>query len=249
MSETAVLEAPEALATTAASGSGAETLAAPTPHASLRAATRAERRALLAAIAAQDSHVPYGTHPRVLSRMRDTGWIVGFVITTTGRRAAFTRPQWNALTTAAHNDGNLTGAPFATIEALIRTGCAERRDTQGRTTVERTGTPYTTTIGRRAVDPNAPDTTWNTPPAAAASNEPLSSLCCAVLELAGRNFLTPAHRDRAVREERKYAQHDLTPTRYYQLLNALLDDPRALAHAPVTVNRLRGIRDTERARR
>ena len=30
-----------------------------------------------------------------------------------------------------------------------------------------------------------------------------------------------------------------SPVRYYQLLNALLDDPRALAHDPVTVNRLR----------
>ena len=41
----------------------------------------------------------------------------------------------------------------------------------------------------------------------------------------------------------------LSATRYYQLLNALLDDPRALAHDPVTVNRLRRIRDARRARR
>ena len=33
----------------------------------------------------------------------------------------------------------------------------------------------------------------------------------------------------------------MSPTRYYQLLNALLDDPRALAHDPVTVNRLRRV--------
>jgi hypothetical protein len=37
--------------------------------------------------------------------------------------------------------------------------------------------------------------------------------------------------------------------RYYQLLNALLDDPRALSHDPVTVNRLRRIRETRRAER
>ncbi|MFD5762201.1 DUF3263 domain-containing protein, partial [Streptomyces sp. NPDC127044] len=41
----------------------------------------------------------------------------------------------------------------------------------------------------------------------------------------------------------------LAPVRYYQLLNALLDDPRALAHDPITVNRLRRIRDTRRAER
>ncbi|WP_448699646.1 DUF3263 domain-containing protein, partial [Streptomyces avidinii] len=40
-----------------------------------------------------------------------------------------------------------------------------------------------------------------------------------------------------------------TPVRYYQLLNALMDDPRALAHAPGTVNRLRRIREAQRARR
>jgi hypothetical protein len=41
----------------------------------------------------------------------------------------------------------------------------------------------------------------------------------------------------------------MSPTRYYQLLNALLDDSRALAHDPVTVNRLRRRRDAQRARR
>jgi len=37
--------------------------------------------------------------------------------------------------------------------------------------------------------------------------------------------------------------------RYYQLLTALLDAPRALAHDPVTVNRLRGVRERRRAER
>ncbi|MGH1551207.1 DUF3263 domain-containing protein [Streptomyces sp. L7] len=39
------------------------------------------------------------------------------------------------------------------------------------------------------------------------------------------------------------------PVRYYQLLNALLDDERALAHDPVTVNRLRRVRETRRSER
>ncbi|GAA1027315.1 hypothetical protein GCM10009557_08180 [Virgisporangium ochraceum] len=40
----------------------------------------------------------------------------------------------------------------------------------------------------------------------------------------------------------------LSATRYYQLLNGLLDDPRALAHDPVLVGRLRRLR-ASRARR
>jgi hypothetical protein len=34
----------------------------------------------------------------------------------------------------------------------------------------------------------------------------------------------------------------ISPTRYYQLLNALLDDPAVLAYDPVTVQRLRRVR-------
>ena len=40
----------------------------------------------------------------------------------------------------------------------------------------------------------------------------------------------------------------LSSTRYYQLLNALLDDPLALAHDPLVVQRLRRLR-ASRARR
>jgi hypothetical protein len=51
-------------------------------------------------------------------------------------------------------------------------------------------------------------------------------------------------KERVIRE-----RLDMSPTRYYQLLNALLDDPAALAHDPVTVNRLRRLRDERRAQR
>jgi hypothetical protein len=37
---------------------------------------------------------------------------------------------------------------------------------------------------------------------------------------------------------------DLSATRYYQLLNGLLDNPAALAHDPVVVGRLRRLRST-----
>jgi hypothetical protein len=66
----------------------------------------------------------------------------------------------------------------------------------------------------------------------------------AVLAMERRGFPGPGAKERAVRE-----QLGLAPVRYYQLLNALLDDPRALAHDPVTVNRLRRVRDARRAER
>ncbi|MEV5607897.1 DUF3263 domain-containing protein [Streptomyces sp. NPDC052225] len=66
----------------------------------------------------------------------------------------------------------------------------------------------------------------------------------AVLAFEGRGFESPGAKERAIREEL-----DLAPVRYYQLLNALLDDPRALEAAPVTVNRLRRVREERRSHR
>ena len=65
-----------------------------------------------------------------------------------------------------------------------------------------------------------------------------------ILALERRGFTGPGAKERAIREEL-----DLSPVRYYQLLNALLDDPRALAHDPVTVNRLRRVREARRSER
>ena len=65
-----------------------------------------------------------------------------------------------------------------------------------------------------------------------------------ILALERRGFPGPGAKERAIREEL-----GLAPVRYYQLLNALLDDERALAHDPVTVNRLRRMRDTRRSER
>jgi hypothetical protein len=66
----------------------------------------------------------------------------------------------------------------------------------------------------------------------------------AVLALERRGFTGPGVKERAIRE-----QLGLAPVRYYQLLNALLDDRRALEHDPVTVNRLRRVREARRAER
>ncbi|MDT0441980.1 DUF3263 domain-containing protein [Streptomyces johnsoniae] len=66
----------------------------------------------------------------------------------------------------------------------------------------------------------------------------------AVLAVERRSWPGPGAKERAIRE-----RLGMSPTRYYQLLNALLDDPRALAHDPVTVNRLRRLREARRGRR
>ncbi|MEW1546065.1 MULTISPECIES: DUF3263 domain-containing protein [Streptomyces] len=88
-------------------------------------------------------------------------------------------------------------------------------------------------------DPAAP------PPDAAGSPAPgLPDRDRAVLAMERRSWSGPGAKERAVRE-----QLGMSPVRYYQLLNALLDDPRALAHDPVTVNRLRRVRDEKRTRR
>ncbi len=65
-----------------------------------------------------------------------------------------------------------------------------------------------------------------------------------ILALERRGFAGPGAKERAIREEL-----GLAPVRYYQLLNALLDDERALAHDPVTVNRLRRVREARRSER
>jgi hypothetical protein len=66
----------------------------------------------------------------------------------------------------------------------------------------------------------------------------------AVLALEARPWRTQGAKEQAVREEL-----GISATRYYQLLNGLLDRPEALAHAPVLVNRLRRIRETRRGER
>ena len=65
----------------------------------------------------------------------------------------------------------------------------------------------------------------------------------AILALERAGWAAPGKKERAIRE-----RLGLSPTRYYQLLNALLDDPLALAHDPVTVNRLRRRRQERRDR-
>lgn len=51
------------------------------------------------------------------------------------------------------------------------------------------------------------------------------------------------------KEDEVRRRFGVSATRYYQLLNALLDEPQALAYAPMTVKRLRRLRTARQAAR
>ena len=51
-------------------------------------------------------------------------------------------------------------------------------------------------------------------------------------------------KESAVRE-----RFDMSSTRYYQVLNALIDHPGAVAHDPLVVGRLQRLRDARRRQR
>ncbi|MEJ8654829.1 DUF3263 domain-containing protein [Streptomyces sp. MS1.AVA.3] len=53
--------------------------------------------------------------------------------------------------------------------------------------------------------------------------------------------LRPGPRERFIRE-----QIGISPTRYYQIRNALLDSPAALRYAPLLINRLNRQREANR---
>ncbi|HSM01735.1 MAG TPA: DUF3263 domain-containing protein [Acidimicrobiia bacterium] len=72
----------------------------------------------------------------------------------------------------------------------------------------------------------------------------LSDTDRAVLEFEGSWWMYPGPKDRAIRE-----YLGMSSTRYYQALRRLMDDPAARQAAPLTVLRLRKVRDQARRRR
>lgn len=54
-----------------------------------------------------------------------------------------------------------------------------------------------------------------------------------ILEFEGSWWLYPSPKDQAIREYLK-----MSASRYYQALRRLMEDPRAVSHAPMTVRRL-----------
>lgn len=65
-----------------------------------------------------------------------------------------------------------------------------------------------------------------------------------ILDFAGKTYRHDGARDMAIRDEFKTSAH-----LYFQELHRLLERPEALAYAPMTVNRLRRIRDGKRKAR
>lgn len=65
----------------------------------------------------------------------------------------------------------------------------------------------------------------------------------AILDFEGCWWLYPGPKDRAIRE-----YLNISATRYYQVLRRLVDDPMAERQAPMTVRRLRRVREEARRR-
>jgi hypothetical protein len=66
----------------------------------------------------------------------------------------------------------------------------------------------------------------------------------AILDFERGWWAEPGPKEAAIRE-----RFDLSPTRYYQVLNDLLDQPAAVAYDPLVVRRLRRVRDRRRRAR
>src|SRR6478752_9045419 len=65
-----------------------------------------------------------------------------------------------------------------------------------------------------------------------------------ILAFEGQWWKYAGAKEQAIRE-----LFDMSATRYYQLLNALIDEPAALAHDPMLVKRLRRLRATRQRQR
>jgi hypothetical protein len=81
-------------------------------------------------------------------------------------------------------------------------------------------------------------------PAAAPAPSRLGAREQAVLAFESRRFRNAGRKEQAIRDE-----FGISPTQYFQILNALLDDPAALAHDPTLVARLRRLREARRQAR
>jgi Protein of unknown function (DUF3263) len=72
----------------------------------------------------------------------------------------------------------------------------------------------------------------------------LSARDRAILDLERTWWSLPGSKEAAIRERLV-----MSPTRYYQRLNTLLDDPASLAYDPLTVKRARRVRGARRRAR
>lgn len=72
----------------------------------------------------------------------------------------------------------------------------------------------------------------------------LSEQQASLLEFEKQWWALPGSKESEIRE-----RFDISPTRYYQLLNALIDSETALAHDPLLVKRLRRLRSARQKER
>ncbi|WP_310962295.1 DUF3263 domain-containing protein [Nocardioides terrisoli] len=72
----------------------------------------------------------------------------------------------------------------------------------------------------------------------------LSERDCDILDFERQWWKFAGAKEQAVREK-----FDMSTTRYYQVLNALIDRPEALAHDPLLVRRLRRLRAARQRQR
>ena len=81
-------------------------------------------------------------------------------------------------------------------------------------------------------------------PAASLDPMALTDRDRAILDFERSWWTEAGPKDTAIRE-----RFELSGTRYYQLLNELIDDPEALDHDPLLIRRLRRVRDRRRRAR
>ena len=78
----------------------------------------------------------------------------------------------------------------------------------------------------------------------APASDGLATRDCEILSFERRWWQYAGAKEQAIRDN-----FDMSATRYYQVLNALIDRPAALAHDPLLVKRLRRLRSArQRAR-
>lgn len=85
---------------------------------------------------------------------------------------------------------------------------------------------------------------WAPLPSALVPNDELTDLDREVLDFERSWWKYPGAKDSAIRD-----QFDMSSTRYFQLLHAVLDKPAALEHDVLLVRRLRRLRDARRRER
>ena len=73
---------------------------------------------------------------------------------------------------------------------------------------------------------------------------PLTDRDRAILDFERSWWTQPGPKETAIRE-----RFELSPTRYYEILNELLEDADAMDHDPLLIRRLRRLRDRRRRMR